>query len=96
MSKQLLDLVNAWDQYAKINRLRPGTQKYAAAQHAFILGVKAGVPGNELPPIISVYVMTGRDISDIPGILAEREARDADIDEYDEADTEPDHWAIDR
>ena len=24
------------------------------------------------------------------------QARDADIDEYDEADTEPDHWAIDR
>jgi hypothetical protein len=96
MKENLLQLVSAWDQYAKINRLRPGTQKYAAAQHAFILGVKAGTPGGELPPIISVYVMSGRDISDIPGHMAEREARDADIDEHDEADIEPDHWAIDR
>jgi hypothetical protein len=77
MNNQLLQLVSAWDQYAKINRLRPGTQKYDAAQHAFILGVKAGTPGGELPPIISVYVMTNRDISEIPRIMAEREAEAA-------------------
>jgi hypothetical protein len=66
-------IAQAWVFYAKTNSLKPGTKKYQEAQHAFILGAKSLCGDEGLPAIISVYVMSGRDIAEIPKILEERE-----------------------
>jgi hypothetical protein len=67
-------IAEAWNFYAKTNSLRPGTKKYQEAQHAFILGARSLTGDEGLPAIISVYIMSGRDIAEIPAIMDEREA----------------------
>lgn len=65
-------IAEAWIFYVKMNSLKAGTKKYQEAQHAFILGAKSLTGDAGLPAIISVYVMTGRDIAEIPRIMDER------------------------
>jgi hypothetical protein len=67
-------IAEAWNFYAKTNSLRPGTKKYQEAQHAFILGARSLTGDEGLPAIISVYVMSGRDIAEIPAVMDQREA----------------------
>ena len=58
-------IAHGWVAYAERNDLRPGTQKYQKAQHAFIIGCNTMLGDEGLPPIIQIYVMCGRDIADI-------------------------------
>ena len=58
-------IVTGWKAYAERNDLRVGTQKYWKAQHAFINGCNVLSGGEGLPPIIQIYVMSGRDIAEI-------------------------------
>ena len=53
-----------WESYAQSNDLKPSTKKYFERQHAYINGVSC-IMGMELPPIITIYAMTGRDIVEI-------------------------------
>jgi len=69
-------IAEAWIFYANMNDFRANTEKYKAAQHAFILGAKSMLGDEGLPAIISVYVMSGRDIAEIPKIMAERNAQE--------------------
>jgi hypothetical protein len=67
-------IAQAWISYAERNDLRPGTQKYDKAQHAFVIGCNTMLGEKGLPPIIQMYVMCGRDIADIARIVKEQEA----------------------
>lgn len=67
-------IAEAWIFYVKSQGLKPGSKRYQDAHHAFILGARSLTGDEGLPPIISVYVMTGRDIAEIPAIMDEREA----------------------
>ena len=58
-------IVTGWVAYAERNDLRPGTQKYDKAQHAFVIGCNTMLGDEGLPPIIQIYVMCGRDLADI-------------------------------
>ena len=69
-------IAQAWVFYVKTNGLKPGSKKYQEAHHAFILGAKSLCGDEGLPAIISVYVMSGRDIAEIPKVLAERKAQE--------------------
>lgn len=58
----LQHLAQSWGNYVKANKLRPGTQKYHAAHHAFFIGAHAAVGCEEWPIIIDICLMSGRDI----------------------------------
>jgi hypothetical protein len=62
-----------WVTYAWQNKLKAGTKKYAEAQHCYINGV-ACIMGAELPPIIQIYVMCGRDLADLDNSMDEATA----------------------
>jgi len=53
-----------WESYAKANGLKPKAKKYYEMQHAYLNGVSC-IMGMELPPIITIYAMTGRDIAEV-------------------------------
>lgn len=55
-------LAKSWASYMKANDLRPGTQKYIRAQHAYFNGAYAAIGCDEWPVIIDVCLMSGRDI----------------------------------
>jgi len=57
-------LAKLWVRYAKTNNLNPKTKRYLESQHAYLCGVGA-VMGNDLPPIISICLMSGRDVASI-------------------------------
>jgi hypothetical protein len=48
----------------KANDLRPGTKKYADAQHAFLNGAYAGNGAEDWPIIVDICLMSGRDFMD--------------------------------
>jgi hypothetical protein len=56
-------IATGWVAYAERNSLRSGTQKYDKAMHAFIIGCNTMLGDEGLPPIIQIYVMSGRDIA---------------------------------
>lgn len=58
-------IAQGWRAYAERNDLKPNTQKYWKAQHAFINGCNVLSGEQGLPPIIQIYVMSGRDIAEI-------------------------------
>ena len=58
------EIAQQWMDYAKRNKLSRRTIKYQNHQAAFISGVFASL-GHETPPIITIYVMTGRDLYDL-------------------------------
>lgn len=57
-------VAKGWNSYASANKLRPGTQKYEQAQHAYLNGVHLTLQ-HETPPILTIYAMSGRDISEL-------------------------------
>lgn len=57
-------IAQGWVNYSWSNKLKAGTKKYAQVQHAYINGV-ACILGADLPPIIQIYVMCGRDLADL-------------------------------
>ena len=57
-------IANGWVSYSKANKLKPGTQKYEQAQHAYLNGAHA-VMREDAPAILTIYAMTGRDVSDL-------------------------------
>jgi hypothetical protein len=58
-------IAEGWRAYAKRNDLKPNTQKYWKAQHAFVNGCNVLSGEQGLPPIIQIYIMSGRDIAEI-------------------------------
>jgi hypothetical protein len=63
-------IAEGWRSYAKRNDLKPNTQKYWKAQHAFVNGCNVLSGEQGLPPIIQIYVMSGRDIAEIEETFA--------------------------
>ena len=63
--KTSYEIAQGWRSYAERNDLRVGTQKYWKAQHAFINGCNVLSGEEGLPPIIQIYVMSGRDIAEL-------------------------------
>jgi hypothetical protein len=57
-------IAQGWVNYSWSNKLKPGTKKYAEIQHSYINGV-ACILGADLPPIVQIYVMCGRDLADL-------------------------------
>ena len=57
-------IAQGWVSYAKANKLKAGTQKYEHAQHAYLNGAHA-LMREDTPPILTIYAMTGRDVSDL-------------------------------
>lgn len=58
-------IANSWRAYVLRNDLKPNTQKYWKAMHAFVNGCNTVVGEEGLPPIIQIYIMSGRDIAEI-------------------------------
>jgi hypothetical protein len=58
-------IVTGWKSYANCNGLKPNTQKYWKAMHAFVNGCSVLSGEQGLPPIIQIYIMSGRDIAEI-------------------------------
>jgi hypothetical protein len=58
-------IVTGWRAYAERNGLKPDTQKYWKAQHAFVNGCNVLSGEHGLPPVIQIYIMSGRDIAEI-------------------------------
>lgn len=57
-------IAQGWVSYAKANKLKPNTQKYEHAQHAYLNGAHALLQ-EDTPPILTIYAMTGRDVADL-------------------------------
>ena len=57
-------LAKLWVRYANTNKLNPKTKRYLESQHAYLCGISA-VMGIDLPPIISICLMSGRDVASI-------------------------------
>lgn len=66
-------IARGWVTYAWQNKLKPGTKKYAEFQHAYVMGAHA-VLAEKTPPIITIYLMCGRDIADLDNSMDEEEA----------------------
>lgn len=58
------ELAHAWMAYARINKLNPKTKGYRWAQHAFLTGI-GNVMGEQMPPILSICLISGRDIASV-------------------------------
>ena len=58
-------IATGWASYVTANRLKRGTQTYYKAMHAYVNGCNTVLP-NGLPPIVQIYVMSGRDLMDLP------------------------------
>ena len=58
-------IVTGWVAYAERNKLRSTTDKYWKAMHAYVNGCNVMLGEQGLPPIIQIYIMSGRDIADI-------------------------------
>jgi hypothetical protein len=57
-------IAQGWEVYAQANGLKPNTKKYDQMQHAYINGVSC-ILSTDLPPVITIYAMTGRDIAEL-------------------------------
>ncbi len=57
-------IAQGWVSYAQANDLKPNTKKYLERQHAYINGVSCILVA-DLPPVITIYAMTGRDIAEL-------------------------------
>jgi hypothetical protein len=64
MMNNLQGVALSWISYAKANKLKPNTKKYEEIHHAYVNGIHA-VMQEKTPPILSIYVMSGRDIADL-------------------------------
>jgi hypothetical protein len=57
-------LAKLWVRYANTNKLNPKSKRYSELQHAYLCGIGA-VMGENMPPIISICIMSGRDVASI-------------------------------
>jgi hypothetical protein len=64
MMTKTQQIAEGWNSYAYSNSLKPGTKKYQEFQHAYVNGAHA-VLMEDTPPIITIYLMTGRDIAEL-------------------------------
>jgi hypothetical protein len=73
MMNKTQQIARGWVTYAWQNKLKAGTKKYAEVQHAYVNGAHA-ILREETPPIITIYLMTGRDIADLDNSMDEESA----------------------
>lgn len=66
MSSQQMtqQIAKGWLRYATLNKLKHNTEKRRQAQHTFIAGV-ASVMQTEVPMLISLCMVSGRDLESI-------------------------------
>ena len=53
-----------WVRYYHVNKLKPNTEKYKQAQHAYLCGIGI-ILGDEMPTLLSLCVASGRDIASV-------------------------------
>jgi hypothetical protein len=57
-------IASNWVRYYHVNKLKPNTEKYKQAQHAYLCGIGI-ILGEEMPTLLSLCVASGRDIASI-------------------------------
>jgi hypothetical protein len=57
-------IASNWVRYYHVNKLKPNTEKYKQAQHAYLCGVGL-VLGEDMPVLLSLCLSSGRDITSI-------------------------------
>ena len=57
-------IASNWVRYYHVNKLKPNTEKYKQAQHAYLCGIGL-VLGDDMPVILSLCLSSGRDIVSI-------------------------------
>jgi hypothetical protein len=58
------EIASAWVRYAHTNGLNPKTKKYRESHHAFLCGI-GSVMGESTPTIISLCIVSGRDVASL-------------------------------
>ena len=53
-----------WVRYYHVNKLKPNTEKYKQAQHAYLCGIGL-LLGEEMPTLLSLCMHAGRDIASV-------------------------------
>ena len=53
-----------WVRYYHVNKLKPNTEKYKQAQHAYLCGIGLML-GTDMPVLLSLCLSSGRDIASI-------------------------------
>lgn len=53
-----------WVRYYHVNKLKPNTEKYKQAQHAYLCGIGI-ILGEEMPTLLSLCMHAGRDIASV-------------------------------
>lgn len=53
-----------WVRYYHVNKLKPNTEKYKQAQHAYLCGIGI-ILGEEMPVMLSLCMQSGRDIASV-------------------------------
>jgi hypothetical protein len=53
-----------WVRYYHVNKLKPNTEKYKQAQHAYLCGIGL-ILGTEMPVLLSLCLSSGRDIASV-------------------------------
>jgi hypothetical protein len=53
-----------WVRYYHVNKLKPNTEKYKQAQHAYLCGIGI-ILGEEMPTMLSLCMHAGRDIASV-------------------------------
>jgi len=58
------EIASAWVRYAHTNGLNPKTKRYRESHHAFLCGI-GNVMGESTPTIISLCIVSGRDVASL-------------------------------
>ena len=53
-----------WIRYASVNKLKPNTEKYKQAQHAYLFGIGL-ILGEQTPVLLGLCMSSGRDIASV-------------------------------
>jgi hypothetical protein len=53
-----------WVRYYHVNKLKPNTEKYKQAQHAYLCGIGLML-GEQMPTLLSLCLSSGRDIASV-------------------------------
>jgi hypothetical protein len=53
-----------WVRYYHVNKLKPNTEKYKQAQHAYLCGIGL-ILGQDMPLLLSLCISSGRDVASI-------------------------------
>jgi hypothetical protein len=57
-------IASNWVRYYHINKLKPNTEKYKQAQHAYLCGIGLML-GEQMPVLLSLCLSSGRDIASV-------------------------------